>query len=104
MSEVFSFRLSEDNPREVKAKEVIETRISQGYSLRYVLTEALIRYGGKGNHREEMVDFLEQLKGLVSQPPNGRLLEGLEANDKKSLSSTFIEAVKKSVKPGEKLT
>jgi hypothetical protein len=42
MSKVFSFRLDENNPREAQAMEVIDTWASRGYSLRYVLVEALI--------------------------------------------------------------
>ena len=40
MSQVFSFRLDEDNPREAQALQVIKTWASKGYSLRYILVEA----------------------------------------------------------------
>lgn len=64
MSKVFSFRLREDNPREVQAKEVVEAWISQGYSLRYILTEALIQYGNKGEYNEAIGDLVEELRQL----------------------------------------
>lgn len=57
MSKVFSFRLREDNPREVQAQDVIEAWISEGYSLRHILTEALLQYDNNGNHLEEITQF-----------------------------------------------
>ena len=103
MSEVFSFRLSKDNPREVQAREILESWISQGYSLRYIITEALIHFRDNGKHHEEISGLLDQLRGLLSQSTNGGEPGSLENNDKISLPSSFIEAVKKSVKPGEKM-
>jgi hypothetical protein len=50
MSKVYSFRLSENNPREIQAREVMEALISQGYPLRYILTEALIWYGNQSDY------------------------------------------------------
>ena len=42
MSKVYSFRLDENNPREAQAREVINAGAEDGYSLRYIVTEALL--------------------------------------------------------------
>ena len=42
MSKVFSFRLNDDNPREAQAREEIKAWVKEGYSLRYIITEALL--------------------------------------------------------------
>jgi len=43
MSEVISFRLNRENPREALALEVLKNRFRKGFSVRYVLTEALLK-------------------------------------------------------------
>jgi hypothetical protein len=53
MSKVYSFRLDSENPREALAMDVINTWVSQGYSLRRILTDALINYQDKGNDERE---------------------------------------------------
>jgi hypothetical protein len=100
MSRVFSFRLRDDNPREVQAEEVIEAWISQGYSLRHILTEALIQYGNGSSHSEEMADLIEQLRDLLKQTASKQIVGDNSVDNKSPLSSHFIDAVKKSIKPG----
>ena len=103
MSKVFSFRLREDNPREVQAQEVIEVWISQGYSLRHILTEALIRYDNDGDHGEEVANLIEQLRSLLTQTSSERIARSIPSDNKSALPSHFIEAVKKSMKSGERI-
>lgn len=103
MSKVFSFRLCEDNPREAQAEEVIETWISQGYSLRHILTDALIHYGINGNRSEEITDLIEQLRDLLRPTVSKQMVEDNLVADKPELSSHFINAIKKSVRSGEKI-
>ncbi len=103
MSKVFSFRLREDNPREIQAQEVIEAWISQGYSLRHILTEALIQYGNRGSRNEEIADLIEQLRDLVKQTSSERIARDTSSDNKSLLPSRFIEAVKNSMKPGERI-
>ena len=43
MSDVISFRLDKDNPREEKARQVLKYWYEEGYSLRHIMTEALLR-------------------------------------------------------------
>ena len=40
MSDVIRFRLDKDNLREEKARRVLKAWYEQGYSLRYIMTEA----------------------------------------------------------------
>ena len=42
MSEVISFRLNPENPREAQALEILRAKKSEGFSSRQVLTDALI--------------------------------------------------------------
>jgi len=87
----------------VQAKGVIITRISQGYSLRYIITEALIHYGDNGDRHIGVDTLLNQLRDLLMQSVNGRILENVEGDDMKPLHSHFIDAVMKSVKSGIKV-
>ena len=43
MSKVISFRLNKNNPREAIAWHVLQARIAKGYSIRHIMTEALIK-------------------------------------------------------------
>lgn len=103
MSKVFSFRLCEDNPREVQAEEIIGTWTSQGYSLRHILTDALIQYGNNGNRSGEITDLIEQLRDLLKPTANKQIVEDNLVADKLELSSHFLDAIKKSVRSGEKI-
>ena len=62
MSKVYSFRLDTENPREALAINVIETSASQGYSLRHILTEALINFPGNGNQENRWESIYNQLR------------------------------------------
>jgi hypothetical protein len=42
MSKVYSFRLGDENPRESQAMAVIEAWMEEGYSLRQIITRALV--------------------------------------------------------------
>jgi hypothetical protein len=59
MSQVFSFRLDKNNPREAQARHVIEAWASRGYSLRYVLVEALLAYDYKEEQQDNFLSALE---------------------------------------------
>ena len=101
MSEVISFRLDENNPREVQARAVLTARVKKGFSVRHVLTEALLAYHGSqgdiGMHELSMQ--LDQLKTMLQQngaPP--------PLNERKSeLSDRFMASIKKAAKPGVSL-
>ena len=42
MCKVISFRLDQNNPREAEALSILDDRLSQGFSTRHTLTEALL--------------------------------------------------------------
>jgi hypothetical protein len=99
MSKVYSFRIDEDNPREAQAKGVIQTWVEEGYSLRYVIVEALLSYKKGDAGQEELNTIVEQLKDLISsldKQPLDHITEG-------SLPNSFLEAVKQAARREEKL-
>ncbi len=67
MSRVIGFRLDPDNPREARALDVLEAWQEQGFSLRYVLTEALLRLDedDASNTESELQEALAQLSRLL---------------------------------------
>lgn len=103
MSDVYSFRLSDQNPRETQAREVIDAWVQQGYSLRQVLTEALLLLGKQENHSSQISDITETVDRL------SRLVERLEGHLEvakpdqplnSELSTSFLSSIKKAAKPG----
>ena len=99
MSKVFSFRLSGDNPREIKAREMIETRISQGYSLRQILTDALIADGSNQKETNGLNKYIDRLSNLIQVLENGGESNKKNENDS-MLSPSFVKSVKISAKQG----
>ena len=43
MSEVISFRLNKENPREERAIKVLEAKREDGYSIRHIITDAYLK-------------------------------------------------------------
>jgi hypothetical protein len=105
MSKVYSFRLNDDNPREVKARDVINAWISKGYSLRHILTEALNSFDESNDVHDEVDYLIDQLRVIVERSS----IEKMETNgDNKlgnplPLSSTFLSEIGKSMKAGIKV-
>ena len=97
MSKVYSFRLSNDNPREVQAREVIDAWVSKGYSLRHVMTEALLKLEALEKNDTDLTFFLEEIREMING--NDQIPEFVQANEQ-SLPVSFMEAVKKSAKSG----
>jgi len=105
MSEVYSFRLSERNPREAQAREVIDAWVKQGYSLRYILTEGLLRLGDRDNHadRTQMSDIsktVERLTCLVDRLEGKLEIIQPSHQTKSELSESFLSSIKMGAKPG----
>ena len=65
MSKVYSFRLSEDNPREAQARRSIEAWMTEGYSLRYVIVAAILDYKRKNSTPDDYVYLLKQLQNMI---------------------------------------
>jgi hypothetical protein len=100
MSKVYSFRLDKNNPREAQAKEVIEARVSQGYSIRHVVVDSLILLGSNVSGKPDLEEILDQImKSLASMNNEGRKVNTSE----RELQSAFIGSITKSVKGGLKI-
>jgi len=71
MSEVISFRLDKDNPREKRALEILKTWCGDGYSVRYILTEALVRLDDSKAALEDQNETLNQVSQLLRKLEDG---------------------------------
>jgi hypothetical protein len=100
MSKVFSFRLDENNPREARAMEVIHTWASRGYSLRYVLVEALLNLKEKETQKDDFPSSLDEIIRMLQNLQAGSDGPKVEQEQENKLSDTFLKAVAKSTKPG----
>lgn len=110
MSEVISFRLDKTNPRETQALEILNVWIAKGYSIRFILTKALLELDHDSN--PTLSQSGRELNMLLDQI--GHLLEIVRINEfstsiKQSpdleqpiLREAFITSIKLGVKPGIK--
>jgi hypothetical protein len=106
MSDVFSFRLESKNPREAQAEEVIEAWAKQGYSLRHIVTEALLLLGKHDVNATDLNDITEtvdRLSRLVDKLEDHFEIVKLDHPANAELSAAFLSSVKMSVKPGVKI-
>jgi hypothetical protein len=109
MSEVISFRLSKEKLREAQALEILKIWLSKGYTVRSVMTEALIKLDISSNDAvgiqplRELYNAILQTNELLeqickeNQPSEDR---ALEFSSKPVLSDIFTSAIKRSAKPG----
>ncbi len=104
MSQVFSFRLNSNNPREARAKEVILVWTNKGHNLRYIISEALLHLE---NYQSESINILDitktidRLSNLLERIENQQ--EGILINtDQKSdeLSKAFKSSIMNLINPG----
>ena len=101
MSKVYSFRLSNDNPREAQAREVIEAWVEEGYSLRLLVTDALVNFRKQSYKTSVMDEILRQLDNIQDMLDRGQMATNINGNPTNhSLSSGFVEAVKMNIKSG----
>jgi hypothetical protein len=96
MSKVFSFRLNDDNPREAQARAVIDAWVEEGYTLRYVIVEALLSHNKANMERGDLSSAIEQLQDLILSLDKQHIPQTSET----TLPNTFLDAVKSSVKLG----
>jgi hypothetical protein len=96
MSKVYSFRLSEDNPREAQARRVIEAWVSEGYSLRYVIVEALLDCKIDKSDSNEYLYLLKKLQSMIEN--SNRIEVGTKPDS--PLSNTFKAGIVESMKKG----
>ena len=106
MSEVISFRLNPDNPREAQALEILRTKHAEGFTSRRVLTDALI--GMVVENRQvspfpitEFNEALEQVSGFLEKLNSIDYDQGkLESPQVVGLNDNFLNSVRNSAKPG----
>ena len=109
MSEVISFRLNPDNPREARALEILKTKQSEGFSSRRVLTDALVGMGTKTDQDillsiEDFNSALEHFVDLLKGVNVGNRSDDQSTHPKVAvLTENFLNCVKVAAKPGLKL-
>lgn len=107
MSEVISFRLDSNNPREAEALAVLASHQERGYSARQIMTEALLKYAQGDESDDLQIQLAEILTAMQ------RVGEQVERIQKLSIPSTgpreerqailsdaFKLSVKTAAKPG----
>jgi hypothetical protein len=109
MSEVISFRVNHNNPRETQALRILENWCAQGYSVRQVVIEALLRLDHSDlssevcqNNQElstlseQINQVLEILKVVKADPREEQQLN----SESEILSDSFLASMKLFAKPG----
>ncbi len=107
MSEVISFRLDPNNSREADALQILARCQEQGYSVRHVLTEALLKFDQAGMEQVLQLQMDEILSGLngVRDRLDRIQASGVQrthpSEEKQAvLSNAFVLSVKSAAKPG----
>lgn len=111
MSKVISFRLDEDNHRESRALAILETTRKKGYSIRHIITEALISLDTfesnekTNNDLKEVIDRINQIQETLERQnfSHDSFSNKYSELSSQGLSSKFLTSVKQSVKTGVKL-
>ena len=108
MSEVFSFRLDKDNPREAQALSVLYEWKDKGHSLRFVLVEALLALNQETSDTSnvkskiaigEILSHLSELNRKLDMRTSTDLCEKTENSE---LTPIFLTSIKQTIKPGMK--
>ena len=110
MSEVISFRLDRENPREAQALAVLAKGQEAGYSLRHILTEALLALETAAEEEQmvaqalaEVAGRLEQIQSVLEhvQPMNLPLAQPQDSQPEQAvLAESFVLSVKNTARPG----
>ena len=98
MSKVYSFRLSEDNPREAQVIKIIETKVSEGYRLRFIVVDSLIISHLPNQQEKFLNEFVNKLSEIIDRSSN----EKGKLENRKALTQKFIQGIKQSVSNGTK--
>ncbi len=108
MSEVISFRLNSNNPREALALEILRTKQAEGFSSRRVLADALIGMAAESCQNTlipigEFNKALEQISGLLELLNGGNQTQNQPTHPQAaSLNENFLSSLKDAAKPGIK--
>jgi len=105
MSKVISFRMNPENPREAKALSILDGLLSQGFSTRHTITEALLMLdSGKSQppDKEILNDLSHQIQALLAKVEIGSThkIRGNDASSEQELSDGFVSSIVKAAKPG----
>ena len=104
MSEVISFRLDPDNPREASAIFVMQTWKDKGFSIRQIMVEALLKL--ETNKSDESLSDLyrkmEEISVQLEGISNNNIIEKYDVRESsdEGLSRQFMQSIKLSVLPG----
>ena len=107
MSKVISFRLNPENPREAEALTILESWISQGFSTRHTLTEALLMLDSRNSRpldNEAFKDLSRQIQELIARVEMGAThkIMDIDTLSKPELSNGFVSSIVRTAKPGMK--
>ena len=107
MSKVISFRLNPDNHREAEALTILDNWLSQGFSTRHTLTEALLNLYTRNCSAPKddvLTDLSDQITSLLESIERGfPALESVsKVTLKTELSDGFVSSIIKTTKPGLK--
>lgn len=108
MSEVISFRLDPQNPREAAVLEVIRAWQRKGFSIRHIMTEALRNLDREASapyeaQIEQVNEKLDDLFDLLrsNKENHGEDLVGETLTESlQDLSTQFLTSIKVASKPG----
>lgn len=106
MSKVISFRLNPNNAREASVITVIRAWQSKGYSLRHIMSEALLKLdvNEMGIPDERLSDLyrkLDEISVQIQKIGDSSHATGLNRESSSSgLSHHFVDTIKVALKPG----
>lgn len=110
MSQVISFRLDRNNPREAQALGVLKKGQEVGYSVRHILTEALLALEAVAeDERAVLVTLAKMTERLAEVQSMLEQIQGMDFSaaqvqetifEKPALAQSFLLSVKSAAKPG----
>jgi hypothetical protein len=108
MSKVISFRLNPNNSREAEALTILDDWLSQGFSTRHTLTEAILRLDSDKSRALDngtLNDLSHQIQELLARVEmvSTQKIRNDDIPSKRVLSDGFISSILKATKPGLKL-
>jgi hypothetical protein len=111
MSQVISFRLDPNNPREGRALAVLAEWQEQGHRVRHTLTEALLGLAEEGQQSEmeqqraSVLAILTEIRVNLEQLQQRGVVETgkREQKSEEQVSEAFILSIKSAAKPGVQL-
>jgi hypothetical protein len=107
MSKVISFRLDEANLREAHALQVLNSWLELGYSLRYIVTHALLELDQPGveTGRDDrslglVLDQIGRVIEIVRAIQPGQQIDQHHDGEPPALSESFLASIKQKARLG----